>query len=92
MNSQFAQRHRDTISVMHLAEIEVPTSYDKVQLAALMMRYQGQELIQDIEVVIHCWKMTPQQLFLQARDIWANGFRPEDLKEYGSGWDAGSGE
>ena len=88
----FAQRHRDTIILMKLAEVAHPTSFDKVQLAALMMRYQGQELVQDIELVIQSWKLTPKELFLQSREIWANGFKLEDLREDGSGWDAKSGE
>jgi len=92
MNGQFAQRHRDQVLLMQLTEVGVPTSYDKVQLAALMMRYTGQDIMKDIEIVIRCWKLTPHQLLLQAKDIWANGFRPEDLKENGSQWDAKPGE
>mgnify|MGYP000995657473 CR=1 FL=1 len=92
MNDQFAQRSRDSVMLMQLAEVAEPTSYDKVLLGALMMRYQGQPLLQDIEILIRCWKLTPKELYRQCRQIWADGFRPEDLKEDGSSWDAKPGE
>lgn len=92
MNDQFAQRARDHAVLMILAEVAEPTSYDKVQLAALMMRYQDQPLLKDIELVIRAWNLTPKELYRQTREIWANGFRPEDLSQEGSAWDAKPGE
>lgn len=88
MNDQFARRYRDNVMLLQLAEVAEPTSYDKVQLGALMMRYQGQPLLKEIELVIRAWRLTPKELFRQSREIWVNGFRSEDVKVEGSSWDA----
>jgi hypothetical protein len=88
MNDQFAQRSRDIALLTQLAEIAEPTCYDKVMLGALMMRYQGQPFLTNIEVVIKTWKLTQKELYRQCRQIWADGFRPEDLQTEGSSWDA----
>jgi len=93
MSDDFAQRSRDKVMLMQLAEVAQPTSYDKVMLAALMMRYQADPgILEDIGIVVHGWKMTPKQLYKECREIWANGFRPEDLQSNGSAWDAKPGE
>lgn len=91
--TEFAQRSRDKVILMQLAEVAQPTSYDKAMLGALMMRYQTDPgTLPDIELIIRCWKMTPKQLHKECREIWLNGFRPEDLKSTGSAWDAKPGE
>ena len=93
MNNDYAQHFRDKVILMQLAEVAQPTSYDKVMLGALMMRYQADSRkLEDIELVIRCWKLTPKQLYKECREIWANGFRPEDLQSSGSAWDAKPGE
>lgn len=92
MNDQFAQRSRDKITLMQLAEVAEPTAYDKVILGALLMRYPSGDFSEDVRLVARCWKLTPKALFLECRRIWADGFRPEDLQEEGSAWDASSGD
>lgn len=91
--SDFAQRSRDKVMLLKLAEIAQPSSYDKAMLGALMMRYQGDPgTLEDVELIVRCWKLTPKQLYKECREIWANGFRPEDLQSNGSEWDAKPGE
>ncbi len=92
MNAQYAQRSRDRIILMKLAEVAEPTSYDKVMLGGLMMRYHMGDFRDDIELVIRSWNLTPKQLFLQCREIWSHGFRPDHLEDEGSSWDAKPGE
>lgn len=92
MNAQYAQRSRDSIILMKLAEVAEPTSYDKVMLGGLMMRYHMGDFRDDIELVIRSWNLTPKELFLQCREIWAHGFLPDHLEDEGSSWDAKPGE
>lgn len=93
MSNDFAQRSRDKIVLMQLAEVAEPTSYDKVMLGALLMRYQADPgRLEDIELVVRSWKMTPKQLYKECRTIWADGFRPEDTDLAGSGWDSNTTE
>lgn len=93
MNQQFAQRSRDQVMLMTLAEVAGPSAYDKVMLGALMMRYQHDPgFMQNINLVTKAWNLTPKALYLECRTIWANGFRPEDFTAEGSAWDATAGE
>lgn len=92
MNKEYAQRNRDAIMLMKLAEVAIPTSYDKVMLGALMMRYPVGDFQGDIQIVVRSWRLTPMELFHQCKQIWATGFRPEDLQGEGSAWDAEPGE
>jgi hypothetical protein len=91
--TDFAQRHNDKIILLKLAAAYPPTSYDKVMLGALMMRYKDNpEMNEDVELVIRAYRLTPKELFLQCREIWASGFRPEDLASSGSSWDSTTNE
>ena len=40
MTNDFASRSKDLVALQMLAEVAEPTSYDKVMLGALLMRYQ----------------------------------------------------
>jgi hypothetical protein len=93
MNPMFAQRSNDQALLYRLAEVSKPSSYDKIHLAALMMRYrEAGEFHDHVNLVVKSWNLTPRQLFVQTREIWANGFHPDSMSESGSSWDASSGE
>lgn len=89
MNQAFASRSRDNVLLMTLAEAAEPSAYDKVMLGALLMRYQDDPgFLANIHTVVKAWKTTPIILYKECREIWANGFRPEDTRLAGSGWDS----
>ncbi|MGA1718558.1 MAG: DUF3288 family protein [Aquiluna sp.] len=92
MNDQFAQRSRDYNILTILAEVQQPAACEKVQLAALLMRYQGDGFVGEIDKVLSRWGLSRKELFSQSREIWLNGYRPEHLYGEGSAWDAKPGE
>lgn len=85
----YAKRAQDKVIILKLAQAYPPSAYDKVMLGALMMRYKDDpDIYPDVELVIRTYRLTPKELFKQCREIWASGFRPEDLNAGGSAWDA----
>ena len=87
--NDFAQRSNDRIILLKLVQANPPSSYDKIMLGALMMRYRNDpSFYPDIEIAIRTYRLTPPELFRQCREIWANGFRPQDLSTDGSAWDS----
>lgn len=93
MSNDFASRSGDLVSLQMLAELAEPTSYDKVMLGALLMRYQHDpSFLPQIQLVVRAWKLTDKALFEQCRDLWNHGFRLNSETSQGSAWDANSGE
>lgn len=89
--TDYAQRANDKVIILKLAQAYPPSAYEKVMLGALMMRYKDDpDVYPDVLLVIRTYRLTPKELFKQCREIWASGFRPEDLDAGGSAWDAQS--
>ncbi len=93
MSNDYASRSKDLVSLNMLAEVAEPTSYDKVMLGALLMRYQHDaSFLPQVQLVIRAWGLTDKALFEQCRDLWSHGFRLDSETAKGSAWDASSGE
>ena len=89
--SDFASRSKDLVSLHMLAEVAEPTSYDKVMLGALLMRYQHDPgFLPQVQLVVRAWKLTEKELFQQCRDLWDHGFRLDSETAQGSAWDSSS--
>mgnify|MGYP001331494659 CR=1 FL=1 len=77
---------------------EVPDDGDIVDLARLLLRYEGfpgaSDLQHDMERTLESWRMTKEILNVRARKIWADGFRPGRTidDEVGSGFDTKDSE
>lgn len=93
MSSEFVTRLVDSGLLNLLARVDNPSSYEKVILGTLFMRYQ-----EDLEVrplldsVIQHWELTPKELYRQCKALWQDGFRPTDQTISGSSWDLSSNE
>lgn len=93
MSNDYASRSRDHVALQMLAEVAEPTSYDKVMLGALLMRYQHDpSFLPEVQLVVRAWGLTDKALFEQCRDLWNHGFRLNSETAQGSAWDANSGE
>lgn len=93
MLDQYASRGRDFVLLESLAEIAEPTSYDKVMLGSLLMRYQHDPgFLPQVQLVVKAWNLTEKSLFEQCRDLWNHGFRLDAENDQGSAWDANAGE
>lgn len=88
MSNQFVTRLIDSGLLNLLAGIEDPSSYEKVILGTLFMRYQEDPEIRELlDSVIRKWNMTPKELYLQCKSLWQDGFRPTEQTISGSSWD-----
>ena len=91
--NDFASRSKDLVALQMLAEVAEPTSYDKVMLGALLMRYQHDAgFLPQVQLVVRAWKLTDKALFEQCRDLWNHGFRLNPETAQGSAWDSSSDE
>lgn len=63
-----------------LLAAETPADGQLVDLARLLMRYQGfpgaRDLQDDLEKVLRLWGLDREALHSRTRAIWASGFRP----------------
>lgn len=90
----YAQRQRDSVILLQMEEVTIPTAYDRVILGALLMRYQingdpsDTSFLDRIDSVLNCWHLSRQVLYNSCRQIWADGFRPPNFFESGSSWDS----
>ncbi|CAI8161772.1 MAG: DUF3288 family protein [Prochlorococcus sp.] len=77
---------------------ELPADADVVDLARLMLRYEGfpgaSDLQADMVKTLKFWGLTREALNVRARQIWNQGFRPGQAAEesVGSGFDNADGE
>tara|TARA_Y100001968_G_C19389318_1_gene734664 strand:- start:1079 stop:1387 length:309 start_codon:yes stop_codon:yes gene_type:complete len=80
-----------------LAQIS-PNDQDLIDLARLLIRYEGFEGADDIQLdmkkTLKSWGMTRELLNSKAKEIWQNGFRPGQSTNdaIGSGFDTADGE
>lgn len=74
-----------------------PTDADVTDCARLLMRYLGfpgaRDIQRDLARSLANWRMDTDQLYRQARKLWASGWRPAivDEMEVGSGADVSAG-
>jgi hypothetical protein len=74
----YAQRPTDFDRIELLEAVDEPTKYDKVNLCALMMRYnEDQEVSARLCDLAHSWDHSPVTLTHECREIWLSGFRPD---------------
>jgi len=87
---------RDHLDRM-LAKVS-PEDRDIVDLARLLLRYQGfpgaADLQEDMVKTLALWGITPQELNERARLLWTNGYRPGKTtnEKVGSGFDTAESE
>ena len=66
-----------------------PEDTDLVELARLMIRYEGfpgaLDLQEDMLKILKLWNLTREDLHQQTRKIWENGYRPGQATEEGIG-------
>ena len=72
---------------------EMPEDEDIVELARLLIRYEGfpgaRDIQDDMSKALNLWGLTRETLNLKARAIWEGGFRPGRTSNdsVGSGFD-----
>ena len=77
---------------------EVPEDRDIVELARLLLRYEGfpgvSDLHEDMKKILNLWGITRDVLNVKARVIWEGGFRPgmNPSDVVGSGFDTEDSE
>jgi len=96
-----AQNHpmygTDRRIVDRLLAASSPNEADITDCARLLMRYLGfpgaRDIQQDLARSLANWRMDTDQLYRQARQIWASGWRPQVHadQEVGSGADVSAG-
>jgi len=96
-----AQNHpmygTDRRIVDRLLAASSPNEADITDCARLLMRYLGfpgaRDIQQDLARSLANWRMDTDQLYRQARKIWASGWRPQVHadQEVGSGADVSAG-
>tara|TARA_Y100001968_G_C19336230_1_gene707011 strand:- start:852 stop:1160 length:309 start_codon:yes stop_codon:yes gene_type:complete len=70
-----------------------PADDDLIDLARLIIRYDGfpgvEDLKNDIQKILKLWGMTEESLNAKTRQIWGNGYRPGNKidESIGSGFD-----
>ena len=73
----YARIPDDTATLKLLEAVREPTETDKINLAALILRYAG---LPDLEApavdVAMAWGYSPEELMIECREIWLNGFHP----------------
>jgi hypothetical protein len=85
-----------------LLAMATPTDADLVDLARLLIRYEGfpgaSDLQADLEKTLRLWGLSRPELNNRCRQIWAAGFRPGQVNSatetaaVGSGFDSSDGE
>ena len=67
----------DTATLELLESVPEPTDADKASLGSLIMRYAGLSDLENRAVdVAMAWGYSPEQLMVECREIWLNGFYP----------------
>ncbi|KGG15056.1 MULTISPECIES: DUF3288 family protein [unclassified Prochlorococcus] len=83
----------DRDHVNRLLATNVPNDEDLIDLARLMMRYEGfpgaDDLQMDMRKTLKLWGITKEELNASTRKIWIKGYRPGASSEtmMGSGFD-----
>ncbi len=76
-----------------LLATEIPGDQDLIDIARLLMRYEGFPGADDIKMdmlkTLKFWGISKQELNARTKKIWSNGFRPGNDSEenVGSGFD-----
>ena len=85
----YAKLPSDDTALQLLEAVQEPTNLDKINLGALIMRYAGFSEMQSRAVdVAMAWGYSPEELMVECREIWLNGFRPQvNEQQGGSGHD-----
>lgn len=92
-----AQMAIDLDQLHRLSLIKDPSAIELVDLARLLLRYQGNPAAgahnQQISQQLERWGLDQEQLFEKTRAIWASGFRPTiaAAEGVGSGADVSEG-
>ena len=74
-----------------------PDDSDVVDLARLLIRYEGfpgaKDLQEDMQKTLKAWGLSREMLNTRARELWCNGYRPgRQIDEVvGSGFDTTEG-
>lgn len=88
----------DRDNVDRLLGEDAPESKDFIELARLILRYDGfpgaSDLQEDLTKVLRAWGLTHEELNERVRHLWAQGYRPgSDLEtSVGSGFDTSDGD
>ena len=84
----------DRENLDRLCAIDSPTSNNFVELARLIIRYQGfigaEDLNSDMEKLLKKWNINRDKLEAITRKLWSEGFRPashSSSDNVGSGFD-----
>tara|TARA_B100001250_G_scaffold201154_1_gene172467 strand:+ start:401 stop:712 length:312 start_codon:yes stop_codon:yes gene_type:complete len=84
----------DRENVDRLCSIDSPTSFDFVELARLLIRYQdftgAEDLNSDMNKLLKKWGINREKLEEKTRKIWSEEFRPtssSSTDNVGSGFD-----
>ena len=83
----------DRDHVNRLLAKEIPVDQDLIDIARLIMRYEGFPGANDIQMdmlkTLRLWGLTKEQLNSKTKEIWSKGFRPGNDSEenVGSGFD-----
>ena len=85
------QTHKNIID--SIITKKTPEDLDYINLARLINRYAnfpGEiDIKNDIEKILHFWRITKNELFLKTKNIWSKSFRPSNTNKdlVGSGFD-----
>ncbi len=88
----------DRDHIDHLLAKDSPEDSDVVQLARLLIRYEGfpgaSDLYEDMIKILKIWGLTQEMLNARAKQLWENGFRPgmKSDEVVGSGFDTADSE
>ncbi len=80
-----AQQDRTVVDQL-LKRTTEPTDLDLVELARLLIRYEGfpgaRELQQDLRRLLQQWRLAPEELFAKTREIHQQGtvYKPEKIQ------------
>ncbi len=83
----------DRDNVNRLLAKEIPGDQDLIDIARLLMRYEGfpgaNDIQMDMQKTLKFWGITKEELNNRTKRIWSNGFRPGNDSEenVGSGFD-----
>ncbi len=79
--------------VNRLLSTNKPNEGDLIDIARLLMRYEGFPGSKDLQIdmlkVLKLWGLTQEELNSSTRKIWLNGYRPSSYSDemIGSGFD-----
>ena len=88
----------DRVVVDRLLAVQAPTDADLVDVARLLMRYEGfpgaPDIHEDLAKTLRFWGLSRDALHRRTREIWAAGFRPMPAaaETVGSGFDTADQE